>query len=156
LDPPRRFPTLEFMDVPVHETAETFFAVGESFLTRTLPYWTVRWLFLLRLFVLPVILLWLPLVRLLPMIYTWRANRLLRDFYARLQEIEVQLQHAERATQVRDSLTALDRLRGDGDLLSQRVPAARQREAYEWRMHASLVRVEALERLAKLNAGPSA
>lgn len=156
MDPPRRFPTLESMDVPVHETAETFFATGESFLTRTLPYWTVRWLFLLRLFVLPVILLWLPLVRLLPMIYTWRASRLLRGFYTRLQEIEVQLQRAERASEVRDALTALDRLRGDVDLLGQQVPAGRQRDAYEWRLHASLVRDEALERLAKLTAGPGA
>jgi hypothetical protein len=140
------------MDVPVNETAETFFATGESFLSRTLPYWTVRWLFLLRLFVLPIILLWLPLVRLLPMIYTWRANRLLRRFYDRLQGIEVQLQHAERATQVRDGLEALDQLRGDVDLLSQQIPAGRQRDAYEWRVHASLVRNEALERLARLES----
>ena len=152
MDPPHRFPTLESMDVPVNETAETFFATGESFLSRTLPYWTVRWLFLLRLFVLPIILLWLPLVRLLPMIYTWRASRLLRRFYNRLQGIEVQLQQAERATQVRDGLEALDRLRGDVDLLRQQIPAGRQRDAYEWRVHALLVRNEALERLARLES----
>jgi TRAP transporter TAXI family solute receptor len=152
MDPPRRFPTLDLMDLPVHETAETFFAAGESFLSRTLPYWTVRWLFLLRLFVLPVIILWLPLVRLLPLIYRWRANRLLRRFYSRLQEIEVRLRQAERATEVRDGLTALDRLRGEVDLLSRQIPAGRQPGAFEWRVHASLVRNEALERLARLES----
>jgi uncharacterized protein len=152
MDPPRRFPTLESMDLPVHETAETFFATGESFLSRTLPYWTVRWLFLLRLFVLPVILLWLPLVRLLPTIYTWRANRLLRRFYSGLQEIEAQLQHTERASEARGGLAALDRLRGELDRLGQQIPAGRQRDAYEWRVHASLVRTEALERLARLES----
>jgi len=156
MDPPRRFPTPESMDVPVHETAETFFATGESFLTRTLPYWTVRWLFLLRLFVLPVILLCLPLVRLLPVIYTWRANRLLRGVYTRLQEIEAQLQQSEHATQLRDGLGALDRLRSEVDLTGEKIPAGHQRDVYQWRLHASLVRGEALERLAKLNAGPSA
>jgi TRAP transporter TAXI family solute receptor len=152
MDPPRRFPTTDYLDLPVHETAETFFATGESFLSRTLPYWTVRWLFLLRLVILPVIIIWLPLVRLLPMLYAWRANRLLRRFYGQLQDIEVRLQQAGGASQVRDGLAALDRLRADVDLLGQRIPAGRQRDTYEWRVHASLVRTEALERLARLES----
>ena len=152
MDPPHRFPTLDSLDLPVHETAETFFATGESFLSRTLPYWAVRWLFLLRLFVLPVIVLWLPLVRLLPMLYARRANRMVRRFYGQLQEIEVHLQQAESVTQVRDGLAALDRLRGEADLLGQQVPAGRQHDAYQWRVHASLVRSEALERLARLES----
>jgi TRAP transporter TAXI family solute receptor len=152
MDPPHRFPTVDGMDLPVQETAETFFATGESFLARTLPYWAVRWLFLLRLFVLPAIILWLPLVRLLPLIYAWRAGRLLRRFYGNLQEIEAQLQHAQRANEVRDGLAALEALRGEVDRLSPQIPAGRQHEGYEWRVHASLVRDEALERLARLES----
>ncbi len=66
LDPPLRFPTREGVDVPLHEAADSFLARGESFISRVLPYWTLRWVVQGRLILLPLLAVWLPLFKILP------------------------------------------------------------------------------------------
>ena len=41
-------------------------------MSRVLPYWGVRLLFLIQLLVLPVVAIWFPFLKMLPMIYRYR------------------------------------------------------------------------------------
>ena len=58
LSAPLRYPSRDGIDIPLHETAARYFASGESFLSRVLPYWALRWVFLV-----PLLAVWFPAVR---------------------------------------------------------------------------------------------
>jgi uncharacterized protein len=154
IDPPNRFPTLEGVDVPLDETAETYMKSGESFLTRWLPYWGVRLLLQMRILILPLVAVWLPMLKILPMVYNFRANRLLQRHYDALRAAESAIAHANTPDELRDRLRELERLRSDMETLSRKVPAHLQRDVYHWRLHVTVVRNEALERLARMEGPP--
>jgi TRAP-type uncharacterized transport system substrate-binding protein len=150
IDPPNRFPTLEGVDVAIHETAETYMTSGESFLTRVLPYWGVRLMLLLRILILPMVAVWLPILKILPMVYNFRVNRLLKRHYAALRALESAIGQTTRPEELRDRLRELEQLRSDMETLTRKVPAHLQRDVYHWRLHVAVVRTEALERLTRL------
>ncbi len=150
IDPPNQFPTLEAVDVTIHETADTYMKSGESFLSRVLPYWGVRLLMQMRILILPILAIWLPFLKILPMIYNYRVNGLLKRHYTALKEVEARIAHAETPEDLQARLLALERLRTDMEALSRKVPAHLHRDVYQWRLHVALVRTEALERLKRL------
>src|SRR5262249_34173913 len=150
IDPPHRFPTLEGVDLAVHETAETYMRSGESLLARLLPYWGVRLVLNLRILILPLLAIWLPFLKIVPMVYNFRAHRLLARHYAALREAEGGIAGADNPDELRDRLGVLDRLRADMERLSRKVPAHLQRDVYHWRLHVAAVRSEAQDRLARM------
>jgi hypothetical protein len=157
IDPPNRFPTLEGVDVAISETSETYMKSGESFLTRILPYW-VMWLVLqMRIQILSLVAVWQPFMKILPMLYSYRANPLLKRHYAALREVESGITHTDNPKELRERLGALEHLRTDMETLSRKVPARLHRDGYHWRLRVSLVRAEALDRLRRMEGekGPA-
>ena len=152
LDPPLKFPTLEGVDVPINEAAETYLTQGESFLSRNLPYRALRWVLLLKLLLLPLVAVWLPLVRLAPLIASWRKGRWLKRYYARLRDVENRLATARWPNEVRDGIIELEALRGEVQLISRKLPLQQQQDVYHWRLHVQLILIEAAERLDRMDA----
>jgi uncharacterized protein len=152
LDPPLKFPTLEGLDVPVNEAAETYLTQGESFLSRNLPYRALRWVLLLKLLLLPLLAVWLPLLRLAPMIAAWRKGRWLKRYYARLREVEDKLATARWPNELRESINELEALRGEVQVVSRKLPPQQQQDVYHWRLHVQLILSEAMERLGRMEA----
>ena len=76
------------MDLPLHEAADSFLQRGESFMSRVLPYWALRWVVQLRLVLLPLLAVWVPLFKILPWVIRWRGNRVLERHYAVLRDLE--------------------------------------------------------------------
>jgi TRAP transporter TAXI family solute receptor len=150
IDPPNRYPTLEGVDIRIHESSETYMKSGESFLSRLLPYWGVRLVLQMRILILPLLAIWIPFLKVVPMIYHYRVNGLLKRHYAALREAESAIAHAETADQLRQRLEVLEHLRTDMEALSRKVPGNLQRDVYHWRLHVSLVRAEALDRLRRM------
>jgi TRAP transporter TAXI family solute receptor len=150
LDGPKTFPTLDGLDLPVDEAAETYMKSGESFLSRVLPYWAVRLVVQLKIFILPLVLVWVPAFKLLPALYQWRINGLLKRHYTELREVETGLVQATTADELRARIHEVETLRKDMEKISRKVPGLYQREVYHWRLHISLVRNEALERLERM------
>jgi TRAP transporter TAXI family solute receptor len=150
IDPPNKYPNLDGLDVPVQESAETYMKSGESFLSRLLPYWAVRLVLQLRILILPLLAIWIPFLKIVPMIYNYRVNGLLKRHYAALREAESSIARAENAQQLRQRLDVLEHLRTDMEALSRKVPAHLQRDVYHWRLHVSLVHTEALNRLRRM------
>jgi TRAP transporter TAXI family solute receptor len=153
LDPPHRFPTREGVDMPLHDAAEVYLTQGESFLSRTLPYPLLRWTLILRVLVVSLIL-WIPLMRFLPEVAGWRIDRRFARLYAGLRNAERRLEAARDPGELRVSLAALDRLALEAQPLCDRVPAGRQHDVYNWRVHVAFVRSQALARLAALESAP--
>jgi TRAP transporter TAXI family solute receptor len=150
LDGPKSFPTVDGLDLPVDEAAETYMRSGESFLSRVLPYWAVRLLVQLKIFVLPLVLVWVPAFKLVPALYQWRINTLLKRHYTELRDVETGLVQATTPEELRERLRDVDALRKDMERISRKVPGLYQREVYHWRLHIALVRNEALERLERM------
>jgi TRAP transporter TAXI family solute receptor len=149
LDEPGRFPSLEGVDLPPHLAAERFLRSGESFLARWLPYRGVRWVWQAQLLLLPLLTL-LPLWKAVPLLYSFRVNRILRHHYTALREAERRIERCEAPAELRRELGILDRLRTDLEGLSRKLAAHLQRDVYHWRLHVALVRAEGLERLRRL------
>jgi len=152
LDPPLKFPSLEGVDVPINEAAETYLTSGESFLSRNLPYRALRWVLLLKLLLLPLLAVWLPLLRLAPLIASWRKGRWLKRYYARLRDVEGKLATARWPNELRDGINELESLRGEVQAVSRKLPLQQQQDIYHWRLHVQLILNEALERLGRMEA----
>jgi TRAP transporter TAXI family solute receptor len=144
------FPTLEAMDVPVHQTAEAYVQSGESLTTRILPYWGVWLVFKLKLLLLPLLVVWLPFFRILPMLYRFRINRLLRRHYLVLRDVEDKIVKSTDPEEIRGHVKTLDDLRHMLENVSRKVPTHLQINVYQWRLHVAHVRAEAVERLWRL------
>jgi TRAP transporter TAXI family solute receptor len=147
-----RFPTLNGVTLPLHETAETYMTSGESYVSRLLPYWAVRWLWRLQILVLPLLAVWYPFFKVVPAIYHYRVNRLLRQHYAALREAERTIARATTAAELKRRLDLLEELRTAMESFSRKVPAHLQGEVYQWRLHVSLVHSEALDRLRRMSS----
>ena len=155
LDPPLKFPSLEGVDVPINEAAETYLTSGESFLSRNLPYHALRWVLLLKLLLLPLLAVWLPLLRLAPMIASWRKGRWLKRYYARLRDVEGRLATAQQPAELREGITELEALRREVQAVSRKLPLQQQQDIYHWRLHVQLILNEALERLGRMETAPA-
>jgi TRAP transporter TAXI family solute receptor len=155
LDPPLKFPSLEGVDVPINEAAETYLTSGESFLSRNLPYRALRWVLLLKLLLLPLLAVWLPLLRLAPLIASWRKGRWLKRYYARLRDVEGRLATAQQPDELREGINELEALRGEVQVVSRKLPLQQQQDIYHWRLHVQLILNEALERLGRMETAPA-
>jgi hypothetical protein len=154
LDPPQRFPTREGVDVPLHEAADSFLARGQSFLSRVLPYWALRWVVQLRVLLLPLVAVWVPLFKILPWLIRWRGNRVLERHYALLRDAEASIAGASRPGALREGIARLEALRGQIEALARRLPLQHQRDIYHCRLHVSLVLAEARDRLHRTPPEP--
>lgn len=152
IDAKNQFPSLEGMDPELERdtTAETYMKSGESFLSRHLPYWALRLLLQARILILPLLAIWLPFLKIIPMIYNYRVNSLLKKHYAGLRDVESGIALADTPQDLRERLKVLENLRTDMEALSRKVPAQFQRDVYHWRLHVSLVHSEALSRLQRM------
>jgi uncharacterized protein len=155
LDPPLKFPSLEGLDVPINEAAETYLTSGESFLSRNLNYHALRWVLLLKLLLLPLLAVWLPLLRLAPLIASWRKGRWLKRYYARLRDVEGRLATARWPNELREGINELEALRGEVQRVSRKLPLQQQQDVYHWRLHVQLILNEALERLGRMETAPA-
>ena len=149
LDPPLRFPSREGLDIPLHEAADVYLAQGQSFLSRNLPYFVLRWTLLARVLVISLIL-WIPLVRFLPEVGRWRIDRRFSRLYAALRDTDRRLAAARDAAELKAGLAELERLCAQGRPVCERIPSGRQRDVYDWHMHVEFVRAQAQARLAAM------
>lgn len=142
-----RFPTLDGVDLPVHETAEAYVRSGESLISRLVPYWAMHWVVRAQFLIIPLLTLWIPFFKLLPLLYRYRISTLLKKHYAALRDVETGIERAESHGQLRDAIAALESLRNDMERLSRKIPAYYQQDVYHWRLHVSMVQDEARKRL---------
>ncbi len=150
LDPPRAFPTREGVDLPLHVAAESFLQSGESFMSRVLPYWALRWVVQLRVILLPLLAVWVPLFKILPWVLRWRGNRVVERHYALLREAEAAIIDASDPSALRAGIARVEGLRAQLEQLARRLPLQHQRDVYHCRVHVSLVLAEARDRLRRL------
>lgn len=150
IDPAQKYPSLQEVDMPIHEASERYMRQGESFLTRVLPYWAIWLVYRIQVLILPLLVVWIPFLKVLPAIYSFRINRLLRHHYVVLREIETAIEQSDTPDKLRAQFKVLDNLHATMERVSRKIPGHMQRDVYHWRSHVAMVREEALARLKRL------
>jgi hypothetical protein len=139
-----QFPSKLFVDFSLDTSAERYFNYGPPLLQRYLPFWAAVLVNQLKVFLIPIIALMIPLMRILPPLYRWRVRSRIYRWYRDLREIEDKLS-GELSSEERLSLaTELDALQQD--VMQQPAPLSYTDELYHLRGHIKLVkdRVEGL------------
>jgi TRAP transporter TAXI family solute receptor len=144
------FPSSRGLELPQHEAARRYLTEGESWASRHLSFQAARLLSTLKLVLIPLIAVLLPGLRLIPLLWRLRVNRLIKKHYEQLRDVEARMHASPTPEALEHELAALEALRAALAKVSERVPGTAQDSLYHWRTHVALVRQEGLERLERL------
>ncbi len=139
------FPVHKSYQFPLSKDAKVFYRSGAPFLQRNLPFWLATLIDRFIIFVIPVIVVLLPMIRMIPHIYRWRIRRRIYQRYGELKFLETQLKPMASAEELREFIEKLDDIEERVNQL--RVPLEYSDHVYELRQHIDYVR----ERLRKVS-----
>ncbi|MGQ0578634.1 MAG: TAXI family TRAP transporter solute-binding subunit, partial [Betaproteobacteria bacterium] len=86
------FPAPLNSEFPLSSEAERYYKTGPPFLQRYLPYWVAVMVDRLWFILLPALALLVPITKIIPPVYRWRVRSRIYRWYARLKEVELELE----------------------------------------------------------------
>ncbi len=137
LEEPGQFPSEHFVDFPLDSSAQRYFDYGPPLLQRYLPFWVAVLVDQLKVFLIPLLALMIPLMKILPPIYRWRVRSRIYRWYRDLRGIESRVSD----NTDRDSLVKLLAQLVDlqEEVTMQPAPLSYTEELYQLRSHIALV-----------------
>lgn len=137
LERPGEFPSARHAGISLTKEAEHYLEKGPSFLQRYLPFWAASLVDRLVIFVVPLLAIIIPLVKLAGPLYRWRIRSRIYTWYRHLQETERKLAEGtvENPTHEIQRLNELIE-----ELVSVDVPLSYADELYELKAHIEYVR----------------
>lgn len=145
-----RFPSSEFVEFPLNDSARRYFESGPPFLQTYLPFWVASAIDRGKVLLLPLITLLFPLLKIAPPIYQWRIRSRIYRWYELLRQIERELRDRADAAELQRHMATLAEMHRELDELAS-VPLAYMEEFYNLRLH-----VEFVERRVKKAIGGDA
>jgi TRAP transporter TAXI family solute receptor len=145
------FPALKTQDFPVSDQAERYFRSGGSIVYDYLPFWAATFVDRMILLLIPLGVIVIPLIGILPWIYTWRNRAKYYPCYRQLERLEAEL----RADPVPENVDAYrERLDQIEDALARiRVAVAFYDEIFLLRDHIAAVRQKMNQRPCSASTG---
>jgi TRAP transporter TAXI family solute receptor len=132
------FPALKTQDFPISEQAQRYYKSGGSALYDYLPFWAATFVDRMILILIPLGVVLIPLIGIMPWVYTWRNRSKYYPWYRELKELEDELQTDPRPEQFDAYRQRLDRIE---DAVSRiRVAVAFFDEIFLLQDHISAVR----------------
>ena len=132
------FPSPKSQDFPLGEYAERFYKSGRPFLLDYLPFWVAVYVDRMVLILVPLVVVLLPLMRIIPWLYSWRNRRKFYKSYRELKNLELEVLESPQPERTRNYLERLDRI--ESSINEIRVPLALFNEVYTLKEHVDLVR----------------
>lgn len=148
----RDFPAPRDGDFPLSSEAQRFYKSGPPFLQRYLPFWVAALVDRLLFLLLPIIAIALPLLRVMPSLYSWRVRRRIYRWYGELKVLELEMRAQQDRSRVGQFLERLDRI--EDRAFCRTLPLAFHNEMYTLREHINLVR-HTLDKWNEVTAGAS-
>jgi TRAP-type uncharacterized transport system substrate-binding protein len=138
LSKPGTFPAPFESGLPLADEARRYYKSGAPLLQRHLPFWAANLIDRAWVMLVPLLAVLIPLMRLVPPLYQWRVRSRIYRWYARLKEVELELEDDVDADRLRSMLQRLD----DVDRAVKRIPTplAYSDKLYAFRTHLDLVR----------------
>lgn len=139
LEEPGQFPSQRYVDFPIDSSAKRYFEYGPPLLQRYLPFWAAVLVNQLKVFLIPIIALLIPFMRVLPILYRWRVRSRIYRWYRDLREIEIQINSSSITTEEQgELLIKLQKMHRN--LMEESIPLSYHDELYHLRVHIELVR----------------
>jgi uncharacterized protein len=148
LEQPGEFPAPRPSDFPLLAEATHFHRNGPPILMRYLPFWAATIAFRVVIFVVPLLALLIPLIRMAPPIYAWRTRSRIYRWYSHLREVDQRLASGAINETVDRDIAALHNLQDE--ILGVKVPLSYADELYDLHLHIEWV-IQRLERVKKGN-----
>jgi len=137
LERPGEFPSPRNVGFALTKEAEHYFRSGPSFLLRYMPFWAASLVDRLVIFIVPLLAIIIPLVKLAGPLYRWRIRSRIYTWYRHLQETERKLTEGM-IENPKEEVHRLDML--TEELASIDVPLSYADELYELKEHIEYVR----------------
>lgn len=141
-----KFPSAEFIEFPLNESAERYFASGPPLLQKYLPFWVASFFDRGAILLLPALTLLLPLFKVAPPLYRWRIRSRIYRWYKLLREMETDLKSDENVKTLHAHWKTLQVMETELDDL-QNVPLAYMQEFYSLRLHIEFVERRLIRKL---------
>ncbi|MEY2632553.1 MAG: hypothetical protein RIR00_1207 [Pseudomonadota bacterium] len=132
------FPALKDQALPISEDAERFYKSGPPFLQRFLPFWLAVLVDRLLVLIVPIVVLLMPLLKLAPVVYSWRIKSRIFRCYGALKFLDNELQTHFQRDKLGKYREELDRIEQEANSLS--IPLSFTDLLYTLREHINLVR----------------
>jgi TRAP-type uncharacterized transport system substrate-binding protein len=139
------FPSPKSQDFLLSDIAERFYKSGRPFLLDYLPFWMAAYIDRMILILVPAAVVLIPLLRIIPSLYSWWNRRKLYRCYEDLKNLEMEIAEDSTPGRMIDYQNTLDRI--EAFINEIRVPLALFKEVYTLKEHVDLVR----NRLARLD-----
>jgi hypothetical protein len=127
--------------------ARRYYQAGVPFLQRYLPFWAANLVDRLWVMLVPIIAILVPLSRVVPALYRWRVRSRVFRWYARLKQIELQLEENPGRETLHDMLRRLDDTESSVNNIP--TPLAYTDNLYFFREHVDVVRRRIVRRLTQ-------
>ncbi|MCP3143442.1 TAXI family TRAP transporter solute-binding subunit [Pyxidicoccus xibeiensis] len=146
LDKTGEFPAPMEAGVPLSSEARRYYESGVPLLQRYLPFWAANLVDRLWVMLVPIIAVVVPLVRAVPALFLWRVRSRIVRWYARLKEIELQLDENPNADRLTDMMRRLDEAEREVNRIP--MPLSYSENLYFFREHIEVVRRRLARRLS--------
>jgi len=134
----REFPATAPVDLPVSAHADRHLRFGPSFLHRYLPFWVATFAEHLIVVVLPILVIFVPVINFLPQVLRWRVRSRIFRWYGELKLLERDVEARTGTLPIETWLADLERIERGAEHI--KTPASFASESYTLREHISLVR----------------
>ncbi len=152
LDGAGEFPAAREAGFPLSSEAKRYYSAGVPLLQRYLPFWAANLVDRLWVMLVPIIAVLVPLGRMVPALYRWRVRSRVFRWYARLKEIELQLDENPGRQMLEDMLKRLEETERAVNQIP--TPLAYQENLYFFREHVDVVRRRLVRRLSGATEQP--
>jgi TRAP transporter TAXI family solute receptor len=137
------FPSLKTQDFPISEQAERFYKSGGSFLYDNLPFWAATFVDRMILILIPLGVVLIPLIGIMPWVYTWRNRSKYYQWYRELRKLEKELTEHPRPQDIKECQARLDRI--ERSVNSIRVSVVFYDELFILKEHIQMVREKLIQ-----------
>jgi hypothetical protein len=107
-------------------------------LRRFLPFWLANFLIRMKIMLLPLLALFIPLVKLLPPFYRWRVRSRIFRWYDQLAKLDQELLADGSDRRLGELVARLNWIEGQVTRIS--VPLGYSKDLYDMRVHIDLLR----------------
>lgn len=140
------FPSPKELSFPSSNYAERFYKSGRPFLLDYLPFGIAAFVDRTILFMVPVVIILIPIIRSIPWLYSWRHRRKFHQWYRELKNLELEMMESFGPEDIAGYHEKIDHIEASINKIS--VPLAFFEEIYKLQEHVNLVR-DKLIRLSK-------
>jgi len=133
-----QFPSPKYLDFELSEEAQRFYKTGPPFLQRYLPFWVANFITRMKIMLVPLIVIFFPLFKVIPPIYRWRMRSRIYRWYSELESVDPDIHREEVAESLQELLIKLDGI--EEKVTNLAVPLGYSEGLYDLRVHIEMLR----------------